>query len=246
MSSSAFPQLPIAWLPEPRDHDEDLPEGLDETAPERDATDALENDVAAGAPDSSTSDVAQADDGLPTSADDTTTAADDPPPTSAGDEAPPTATGELKPLEVDKVPLLPFAKAVETYVGWGTRACALAIDLLVLVLPFAAGVLVDSALMAYGVPMLLGQMTVIPTVLAAIVWNRGVWQGRTGQSLGKKAMSIRLADQSTDLPVGVRTALLRELAHVVDTLSVVGWLNPLWNGKRRTFADQIVGTVVLG
>ena len=39
--------------------------------------------------------------------------------------------------------------------------------------------------------------------------------------------------------------LLRELAHLLDTLSVfVGWLWPLWDSRRRTFADLLLGTEV--
>jgi Mce-associated membrane protein len=39
--------------------------------------------------------------------------------------------------------------------------------------------------------------------------------------------------------------LLRDLAHLLDTMSlVVGWLWPLWDSRRRTFADMLLGTEV--
>ena len=39
--------------------------------------------------------------------------------------------------------------------------------------------------------------------------------------------------------------MLRELAHQLDTLSVfVGWLWPLWDARRRTFADLLLRTEV--
>ena len=39
--------------------------------------------------------------------------------------------------------------------------------------------------------------------------------------------------------------MLRELAHLLDTLSVfVGWLWPLWDSRRRTFADLLLRTEV--
>ncbi len=39
--------------------------------------------------------------------------------------------------------------------------------------------------------------------------------------------------------------LCRDLAHLLDTLSVfVGWLWPLWDPRRRTFADLLVRTEV--
>jgi Mce-associated membrane protein len=34
------------------------------------------------------------------------------------------------------------------------------------------------------------------------------------------------------------------LAHVLDTASVVGWLWPLWDSRRRTFADMLLRTEV--
>ncbi|MEZ0446527.1 RDD family protein [Cellulomonas sp. ICMP 17802] len=250
MSSSASPQPAAAWLPEPREPGDELPvlppsDSLPdpEPVPPRPLAGAALPDSDLVPPDR------HADPLLP----DLELVPPRPPAGTAVPDAD-DGTGQTasvatvveSPVGVSELPLLPFAQVLETYVGWGTRLCALAIDLVALVLPFAAGVLVDSALMAYGVPMVQGQLTVIPLVLAAIVWNRGVWQGRTGQSLGKKAMGIRLVRESTSLPVGVGVALLRELAHLVDTVSLVGWLNPMWSGKRQTFADQIVHTVVLG
>ncbi|WP_142277868.1 RDD family protein, partial [Mycobacterium avium] len=38
--------------------------------------------------------------------------------------------------------------------------------------------------------------------------------------------------------------LLRDLAHLLDTASIVGWLWPLWDSRRRTFADMLAGTEV--
>lgn len=77
------------------------------------------------------------------------------------------------------------------------------------------------------------------------VWNRWVRQGRTGQSLGKKVMGIQLLLERTEEPIGVGMACLRDLGHGVDTVLFVGYLWPLWDPKRQTFADKILGTVVV-
>ena len=45
-------------------------------------------------------------------------------------------------------------------------------------------------------------------------------------------------------PVGPWGLLLRDLAHLLDTVSVVGWLWPLWDSRRRTFADMLLRTEV--
>jgi hypothetical protein len=40
-------------------------------------------------------------------------------------------------------------------------------------------------------------------------------------------------------------AFVRDLAHIVDSLACyLGWLWPLWDAKRQTFADKLVKTVV--
>ena len=39
---------------------------------------------------------------------------------------------------------------------------------------------------------------------------------------------------------------MRCLAHFVDSIACyVGWLWPLWDAKKQTFADKIMGTVVV-
>lgn len=47
-------------------------------------------------------------------------------------------------------------------------------------------------------------------------------------------------------PVGVVRLAARELAHLLDTAALgVGWLWPLWDRRRRTFADLLLRTEVL-
>jgi hypothetical protein len=41
-------------------------------------------------------------------------------------------------------------------------------------------------------------------------------------------------------------SVIRQICHVVDTIiCYLGWLWPLWDGKRQTIADKIVSTVCL-
>jgi uncharacterized RDD family membrane protein YckC len=41
-------------------------------------------------------------------------------------------------------------------------------------------------------------------------------------------------------------AFVRDIAHIVDSvICFVGYLFPLWDSKRQTLADKIVGTVVV-
>lgn len=76
-------------------------------------------------------------------------------------------------------------------------------------------------------------------------WNRIHRQGTTGQSVGKKVLGIRLVSQTTGQPVGRGTVFLREIAHVADAPLYLGYLWPLWDTQRQTFADKIMTTVVV-
>ena len=41
-------------------------------------------------------------------------------------------------------------------------------------------------------------------------------------------------------------AFVRDLAHIVDSvICYIGYLFPLWDARRQTFADKIMSTVVL-
>jgi uncharacterized RDD family membrane protein YckC len=84
------------------------------------------------------------------------------------------------------------------------------------------------------------------TSLAFFVWNSCIRQGRTGYSIGKSALGIKLVGERTGQPIGAGLSFVRQLAHIVDSLPCnLGYLWPLWDRKRQTFADKIMNTVVL-
>ncbi|MFI0151742.1 RDD family protein [Streptomyces lydicus] len=72
-----------------------------------------------------------------------------------------------------------------------------------------------------------------------------VKEGSTGQTPGKKAMNIRLVKETTGQPIGFGMAFVRKLCHFLDGFCFLGYLWPLWDEKSQTFADKIVGTVVV-
>ncbi|MCE1177775.1 MAG: RDD family protein [Micrococcales bacterium] len=77
------------------------------------------------------------------------------------------------------------------------------------------------------------------------IWNRFFRMGRTGYSIGKEKMGQRLLSESTGQPIGPLMAFVREIAHYLDGLAYIGYLWPLWDAKRQTFADKILSTVVV-
>ncbi|CAG7600726.1 RDD family protein [Actinacidiphila bryophytorum] len=71
-------------------------------------------------------------------------------------------------------------------------------------------------------------------------------EGRTGLTPGKTLLRLRLVDQFDGQPVGARRAYRRRIAHALDALSCgLGFLWPLWDSRRQTFADKIARSVVV-
>lgn len=82
--------------------------------------------------------------------------------------------------------------------------------------------------------------------LVFLMWNSGYRQGRTGQSLGKSVLGIRLVGVSTESPVGFGRSVGRQIAHLLDGLPLcLGYIWPLWDEQRQTFADKVCSTLVV-
>jgi uncharacterized RDD family membrane protein YckC len=143
---------------------------------------------------------------------------------------------------------------------WGPRAGAFLIDGLISGWPMMISVVVLFATMetrqgTYGgtrtewlAPSAAGWLAYVLGYLAQLaisLWNRTFRQGRTGQSIGKKVLGIRMVAEVGLQPVGPLNSFLRDLVHTVDGFAYVGYLWPLWDAKRQTFADKIMKTVVV-
>ena len=152
--------------------------------------------------------------------------------------------------------------------NWGTRVLASIIDTLLTLIglvPYVVGIPLlvagipdreydpftdtwrnvgeaNDGLIAGGIAlMVLGFVL----MLAIQLWNRVFRQGRTGQSIGKKATGIKLVEERSGQPVGAGMAFVREIAHVLDGIFYIGYLWPLWDPKKQTFADKILSTLVV-
>ena len=133
------------------------------------------------------------------------------------------------------------------YASWFKRVGAYLIDALlvgVAYFPAIIGVIISSG----GSDSLGTFLTVLGALLsfAVFVWNTCLRAGRTGYSIGKGVLGIKLVGERSGEPIGPWMAFLRYLCHIVDALPLyLGYLWPLWDEKRQTFADKIVHTVVL-
>jgi uncharacterized RDD family membrane protein YckC len=82
--------------------------------------------------------------------------------------------------------------------------------------------------------------------LAYVIWNYGYRQGTTGSSIGKSVLKFKCVSEKTGQPIGFGLSIVRQLAHIVDSvICYIGYLFPLWDPKRQTLADKIMGTVCL-
>jgi uncharacterized RDD family membrane protein YckC len=150
------------------------------------------------------------------------------------------------------------------FANWGQRVGAYLLDAVV-PLPLLLISAVGAALLAAGSRStfdaqgnavqhinglgVIGVVVIILGYLAYVafaIWNIVFRQGRTGWSIGKKIVGIRLVGTHTGQPVGPGRAFVRQLAHFFDgLLCYVGYLWPLWDAKRQTFADKLLTTVVI-
>jgi hypothetical protein len=129
----------------------------------------------------------------------------------------------------------PDPGAPPTYAPWSRRVLGSVVDLAVMTVPLLLALTYDDPLVAA-----LG----VTWCLAWFVGNRVLAQGRTGTTLGRRLTGTQLWHTPDTPPPGARTALVRELAHVLDVASVVGLVRPLWDARARTFADSLCGTTV--
>jgi uncharacterized RDD family membrane protein YckC len=116
---------------------------------------------------------------------------------------------------------------------WPVRVGAYIVDFL----PYAIVVGIGSAIgdTIYYVSLLIG--------FGWLIYNRYILGGQ-GQSWGKKLLGLNLIKEETGQPIGAAMAFVRDILHIADSICLIGFLFPLWDAKRQTFADKILGTVV--
>ena len=122
------------------------------------------------------------------------------------------------------------------YAEWPQRVLSALID--------TVGPFIVASFFYYGVSRPLGAVI----WLAAVVW--GIYNaylgGQTGQSYGKKIIGTRLVLEATGQPPGGGLGIGRYFLHIVDSIPCyVGYLWPLWDSKKQTFADKLLKTVVV-
>ena len=129
--------------------------------------------------------------------------------------------------------------ATPPYANWGWRVLSRLIDSLLYGIPYI--------LVIVGAGNKTTALTIIGVLgLIGLFVYQIILEGRTGQSLGKKAVGTRTLKEDTGQPIGAGMAFVRQLAHFLDGLPCyLGYLWPAWDSKRQTFADKVCGTIVI-
>lgn len=133
---------------------------------------------------------------------------------------------------------------------WGSRAGGYIIDYLIAGAPFFVLYLIGAMLSSSGSGGAAAIGALFVLIGAAVYFGLLLWiiyqEGTTGQSIGKRQMGIRLVSAQTGQPIGFGMAFLRKIAHFLDGLvCYLGFLWPLWDDRKQTFADKVCNTIVV-
>jgi uncharacterized RDD family membrane protein YckC len=148
------------------------------------------------------------------------------------------------------------------YAHWGKRVAAVLIDGLLMslaYLPALVGVLIivggAETSTVNGTTTIenndIGPVPILLIVLGGLaylafaIWNIIIKQGRTGYTIGKGILGIKLIGEQSGQPIGAGKVFVRQLAHILDGFCYIGYLWPLWDAKKQTFADKIMTTIVI-
>jgi uncharacterized RDD family membrane protein YckC len=172
-----------------------------------------------------------------------------PPPPPLGPQPPPPAY----------VPYQPNTPAL-TFASWASRVGGLLINSLV-----GAGFCLPAIVALFAVPKELTECTIdgeaslceLPTSTGWIIigglavlgivtylWLYCSMIAKSGQAWGHKAVGIKIIDSRDYATIGRAKAFFRHIVgHSIDGLpAYLGYLWPLWDKQKQTFADKIFST----
>ena len=150
-------------------------------------------------------------------------------------------------------PLAVPKQIVGQLAGYGARFFASLIDGILLgIAQFIVGLAFTLGPMALLRGQNLGLLMFLPLVqfllqIMMTVYYYGIYQHNAGQTVGKKAMGIKVVDMVTGQTPSVGKFLLRDMIGKIlsSLILMIGYLMPLWDPKKQALHDKIAGTVVI-
>jgi uncharacterized RDD family membrane protein YckC len=83
-------------------------------------------------------------------------------------------------------------------------------------------------------------------ILIGIAYFTYLEGGPTGQTLGKRAMGIRVIDFNTGGPIGYSRGFIRYIGRIVSTVVIyIGYLWMIWDKEKQTWHDKFASDVVV-
>ncbi len=119
--------------------------------------------------------------------------------------------------------------------SFGIRFVALLIDTILL------------GIIGYVIALILGQaLGTVVQILLGLGYYAYLEGSPSGQTIGKRAMNIRVIDFSTGGPIGPTRALVRYLGRILSSIPcLLGYFWMLWDSEKQTWHDKIAQTVVV-
>ena len=119
--------------------------------------------------------------------------------------------------------------------GFWQRFGALILDAIVLAIP--------AIILVIAVGQTGGQLLSLLVNLAYFAYFEG---GPTGQTLGKRALGIRVIDYQTGGSIGFGRAVVRYLVKtILSWILLLGYLWMLWDREKQTWHDKAANSVVV-
>jgi uncharacterized RDD family membrane protein YckC len=119
--------------------------------------------------------------------------------------------------------------------GFWRRFAAYLIDGILLAIPYVILALIVDAVLAYALYLALN--------IAYFGYFEG---GATGQTLGKRALGIRVIDFRTGGAIGFGRGVIRYIGKIISGIPIaLGFLWMLWDREKQTWHDKIATTVVV-
>ena len=112
-----------------------------------------------------------------------------------------------------------------------------------------AAALVDGIIVGVSAEifaLLLGSFGDYLAIVLGIGYYAYLEGGASGQTLGKRALGIRVIDINTGGPIGYARGLIRYVGRIVSAIVIyLGFLWMLWDAEKQTWHDKFAGAVVV-
>jgi uncharacterized RDD family membrane protein YckC len=129
---------------------------------------------------------------------------------------------------------------------WGERVISYLVEWGISIGIYVVGLILTGILgaIADALGILMGLITYL-SALAFGIYNMYL-NGATGQGVDKRLTGLKVVGEATGQPIGGGMGIARGFLHILDAIPCyIGFLWPLWDEKKQTFADKVVSTVVL-